>query len=100
MRLVVVPIGIGGLGDVDVCGFSQSVLAGVCATYFYVEGIATVTGTDDDGLTCKGAQGFEDGLAELLQGRDVLRRYTVVDVVGNCCSASFKFGYCKMWSQS
>lgn len=50
MGLVVVPIGIGGLGDVDVCRFTYCVLAGVCASDLDVEGIAAVATGDDDGL--------------------------------------------------
>lgn len=50
MRLVVIPIGIGGLGDVDVGSFTKGVLAGVCTTNFYIEGIAAVATGDDDGL--------------------------------------------------
>lgn len=65
-------------------------LAGVCTTDFDVEGIAAIAGADDDWLTCKGTQGFEDGFAELLQGWDVLAWNCVVNVVGNSCSASFK----------
>lgn len=74
VSLVVIPIGIGGLGDVDVGCFTYCVLAGVCATYFDVELVAAVDATDDDRLTCKGAQGFKDGLAELLKNRDELVR--------------------------
>lgn len=72
VRLVVFPIGVGSLGDVDVCCFTECVLAGVCSSDLDVESIAAIAGTDDDGLTCKSTQGFEDGLAELLQGRNEL----------------------------
>lgn len=46
MGFVVVPIGISGLGDVDVSCFTECVLAGVCATDLYVEGIAAVATGD------------------------------------------------------
>lgn len=49
MGLVVIPIGIGGLEDVDVCSFTKGVLAGVCSTDLDIEGIAAVAGTDDNG---------------------------------------------------
>ena len=37
VALVVIPVGIGGLGDVDVGCFTKGVLAGVCATDFDVK---------------------------------------------------------------
>lgn len=40
---VIVPIGIGGFGDVDVGSFSEGVLRGVCTTDFDVQSIATIT---------------------------------------------------------
>lgn len=39
---VIVPIGIGGLWELDVSGFTKGVLAGVCTTDFDVQGIAAV----------------------------------------------------------
>lgn len=50
MGFVVIPIGIGGLGDVDVGSFTKGVLAGVCTTDFDVELVASVAATDDDWL--------------------------------------------------
>lgn len=44
--LVVIPIGIGGLGYVDVGSFAYSVLTGVCTTDFYVASIAAVVTVD------------------------------------------------------
>ena len=86
MSLVVIPVGIGGLGDVDVGSFTKGVLAGVCAAAPYIQGIASVAAGDNDRLLSKGTQGLKDGLAELLKGWNELRWYGVVDVVGNCCS--------------
>lgn len=46
----VAPFGVSRLGDVDVGYFAYFVLAGVCTTNFYIEGIAAVATGDDDGL--------------------------------------------------
>lgn len=100
MSLVVIPVGIGGLGDVEVRCFTKGVLAGVCATDFYVQGIRSVAAEDDDGLLSESTQGLKDGLTELLKGRNEQRWYGVVDVVDNCCSASFEFSYCEVRGQS
>lgn len=100
MSLVVIPVGIGGLGDEDVGSLTKGMLAGVCATYLYIQGIASVATGNDDRLLCESTQRLKDGLAELLKGWNELRRYGIVDVVGNCCSASFEFGYCEVRGQS
>lgn len=52
MALVVVPISVRGLGNVDVGCFAYCVLAGVCTTDLYVDGIAAVVVGDDDVETC------------------------------------------------
>lgn len=49
-------------------------LAGVCATNFDVEGIAAVAGADDDGLLSELAERLQDGLAQLFEDWNVLRR--------------------------
>ena len=56
-------------------------LAGIHASYLDVELVTAVTTADDDGLLNEGPERFEDGLAELLKGRDVLRWYMVVDAM-------------------
>lgn len=68
----------------DVGGFAEGVLAGVCASYLDVELVATVAAGDDDWFAEMLTQGFKDGLAELLQDGNVLRRAAVVDVVDLC----------------
>lgn len=68
----------------DVGGFAKGVLGGVCATYLDVELVAAVAAGDDHRFAEVLAKGFEDGLAELTQGRNVLRRAAVIDVVGLC----------------
>lgn len=83
MSLVVISVGIGGLGDEDIGSFTKGVLAGVCVTYLYVQGIASVAARDDDWLLSKGTQGLKDGLAELFNVRVELRKFCVVDVVCN-----------------
>ena len=65
MGFVVIPVGIGGLGDVDVGSFSQGVLAGVCASDIYIQGIAAVATGDDDGLLCELTERLQDSFAEL-----------------------------------
>ena len=47
-------------------------LAGIGASYLYIQGIAAIAGTDDDGLAGERPKGFEDGAAKLLQGGNVL----------------------------
>lgn len=71
-------------------------LAGIDASYTDVEGIATVAGGDDDGLSGELAEGFEDEAAELLQGGDVLQGDGVVDAVGLGYYGAFKFFEGKM----
>ena len=68
----------------DVGCFAKGVLAGVCATYLDVELVAAVAAGDNHWFSEMLAQGFEDGLAELLEYRNVLVRAAVVDVVGGC----------------
>lgn len=73
MGFVVIPVGIGGLGDVDVGSFSQGVLAGVCASDIYIQGIAAVATGDDDGLLCELTERLQDSFAELFfKDRDEL----------------------------
>lgn len=72
MGLVVPPIGVGGLGDVDVCGFSHGVLAGVHSTCLQVQYWATIAAADDDGLVGKLAEWLKANLAKLLQTGDKL----------------------------
>lgn len=48
--LVVIPIGIGGLGDVDVDSFAQSVLRGINTSYLDIQLRATIARADDDWL--------------------------------------------------
>ncbi len=74
-------------------------LAGIHTSDLDVELWATVAGTNDDRLTCKGAQGFKDGLAELFQGWDELGWAGVVDVVGNCGCTSFELRKIEMFSE-
>ncbi len=62
--------------------FAEGVLRGIDSSDTDVEGIAAVAGRDDDWLAEMLAKGFEDALAELTHGRDVLRGTGVVDVVG------------------
>ena len=57
----------------NVGGFAEGVLGGVCATYLDVELVAAVAAGDDDRFAEMLAEGFENGFAELAQGRDVLR---------------------------
>lgn len=70
----------------DVSSFSQGMLACIHASYLDVELRTTVAGTDDDRLLCELTKRFQDGLTQLLQSWDVLRRYRVVDAVcfGSC----------------
>lgn len=84
VRLIVIPIGISGLGDEDVGCFAKGVLAGVCASDLDVEDIAAVARADDDRLSCKGTQGFQDGLAELSQRWNELRGAGVVNTICLC----------------
>ena len=80
----VCPRGVVGFGQGNVGGFAQGVLAGIDASYLYIEGWAAVAGTDDDGLSGERSEGFEDGATELLQGGDVLCWNGVVYTVGIC----------------
>ena len=93
---VVVPGGIGGEREADVGSFAQGVLGGIGATNLDVELIASIAGADDDGPADEGAKGFEDLAAELLQCGDVLRGYTVVDVVLLCGGRAFELRERKM----
>lgn len=68
MGFVILPIGVSRFGDLDVSCLTQSVLAGVCATYLNVEGIASVATSNDDRLVGECSEGFETLFAELLQG--------------------------------
>ncbi len=68
----------------DVGGFAEGVLAGVCVSDLDVELVATVAAGDDHRFAEMLTQGFKDGLAELLQDGNVLRRAAVIDVVGLC----------------
>ena len=81
----------------DVGGFAKGVLGGVCATYLDVELVAAVAAADDDRFAEVLAQGFEDGLAELLQSGNVLRRAAVVDVVGFGSCRTLEFGKNEMF---
>ena len=81
VRLAVFPGGVWGLGQTDVGGFSQGVLAGIDASYTDVQGRAAVAGADDDGLAGELPERLEDDTAELLQGGDVLHWDGVVDAV-------------------
>jgi len=78
---VVAPGDVGGLGQADVGRFTEGVLAGIDASYLHVEGIAAIAGVDDHGASRELPEGFEDGAAELLQGRDALQGDGVVDAV-------------------
>ena len=80
-ELGILPAG-GLVGQADVGRFTQGVLAGIDASYLHVEGIAAVAGADDHGSSGELPEGFEDGAAELLQGRDALQGDGVVDAVG------------------
>lgn len=68
-------------------------LRSIDTSHLDVELKAAVARTDDDGLASKGAQGFEDGLAELLQNWNELRWTGVVYAVGLSCCRTFKFWY-------
>ena len=82
--LAVSPRGVVGFGQGNVGGFAQGVLAGIDASYLYIEGWAAVAGTDDDGSSGERSEGFEDGATELLKGGDVLCGDGVVYAVGGC----------------
>ena len=82
VRTVVLPVGVGGLGQADVGRFSEGVLGGIDASYLDVEQVASVTAGDNDRLPGKGSEGFENLFAQLLEGRDVLRWNAVVNAVG------------------
>ena len=90
MGLVVIPVGIGGLGDLDVDCFAQGVLRGIDATDLDIELGTSVAGADDDGLACEGTEGLKDGLAELLKRGDVLCGAGVDDTVGLCGSRALE----------
>lgn len=81
----------------DVGGFAKGMLGGVNATYLDVEGWRAVAAGDDHRFAEMLAKGFEDGLAELAQGRDVLRRAAVVDAEFLGCGTSLEFGEDKMF---
>ena len=82
VALAVSPRGVVGFGQGNVGGFAKGVLAGIDASYLYIEGWAAVAGTDDNGLIGIRTQGFEDGATELFQGGDVLCWDGVVYTVG------------------
>ena len=88
---VVVPGGIGGEREADVGSFAQGVLGGIGSANLDIELVAPVAGADDDGPADVAAKGFEDLAAELLQHRDVLRWYAVVDAVLLCGGRAFEF---------
>ena len=79
--LPVLPGGVWGLGQTDVGGFSQGVLAGIDASYTDVQGRAAIARADEDGLAGELPERLEDGAAELLQGGDVLHGDGVVAAV-------------------
>lgn len=80
----IAPLGVRCLGNLDVSCFSEGVLRGIDSSYFDVESVTAVTGTDDDRLACEDSEGLENFLAKLLEGRNELEWTGVVDVVGNC----------------
>ena len=67
---IVVPRGVGSLGQADVGRFAQGVLTGVYSAHLHVEGTAAIAGADDDGHACKRPERLQDGAAQLLQGRE------------------------------
>lgn len=74
-------------------------LAGIDASHLEVEGIATVAGGDDDGLSCKLSQGFQYGAAELLQCGDVVCGDGVVYAVGMGNGRVLEFLQGKVWGE-
>ena len=73
MDFAITPLDVLGDRDVDVCCFIQGVLAGVCATDIYIQGIAAVATGDDDGLLCELTERLQDSFAELFfKDRDEL----------------------------
>ena len=62
MTLVVIPGGIAGEGQADVCGFAKGVLGGVGSTDTDVELVAAVTAGDDDRATDEGTEGLKNFL--------------------------------------
>ena len=66
----------------NVGSFANSVLGGVGATNFNVERITSVAGADDNGLAYEGTKWFQNLLAQLLQDRNILSRYIVVNSAG------------------
>lgn len=74
-------------------------LAGIDASHLEVEGIATVAGGDDDGLSCKLSQGFQYGAAELLQCGDALCGDGVVYAVGGGNGRALEFFHRKVFGE-
>ena len=72
----------GGGGAMDVDGFASHVLGGAAASNGGVELGTTVAGGDADGLTCVGAEGLEDGEAEVTETGDEGWGNGVVDAAG------------------
>lgn len=62
MGKAIAPLGVRGLGNLDIGCFAKGVLTGIDSSDFDVEGVASVSGTDDDRLTCEGSEGFENFL--------------------------------------
>lgn len=69
------------------------------ASHLEVEGIATVAGGDDDGLSCKLSQGFQYGAAELLQCGDALCGDGVVYAVGGGNGRALEFFHRKVFGE-
>lgn len=79
---VVIPLGIGGLGDLDVDCLAKGVLRGIDTTDLDIELGTAVATADDDRLACEGTEGLEDLLAEQLESWDILSGAGVVDAIG------------------
>ena len=84
MSLAIFPLGVRGLWNLDVGSFTKGVLGGIHVTDLDVELRTTVTAANNDWLTGKGSEWFEDGHAKLLEDWDVLGRTADVEAVG-CC---------------
>lgn len=67
-------------------------LAGINSSDTDVESGTTIATGDNHWLSEMLAQGFKDGLAELLEYRDVLVGAAVVDTVGCCGGTSLELG--------
>lgn len=62
------------LGDADIAGFAHGTLVGIDASDLDVELWATVATTYYNRLAREGSEGFEDLLAQLLEGCTVMER--------------------------